>query len=91
MCRNPWKKLELQEKKNSVGGDRCLSGPEPLAPDLPGPPAVDYSSANAIEITRFATPVMLITVKMELNTRNVLCETKPATRRMSINEEEKTQ
>ena len=36
-------------------------------------------SANAIEIMRFATPVMLITVKMELFTRTVLCETKPAT------------
>ena len=43
-------------------------------------------SANAIEITRFATPVMLVTVKMEIMKRNVLCETKPATRKLSITE-----
>ena len=46
--RADWKKLELHEKKNSAGGDRSLSGPEPLAPDLPGPPAVHKYCAREL-------------------------------------------
>ena len=45
---SPWKKLELQEKKNSARGNSCLSGREPLAPDLPGPPAVHKYCAKEL-------------------------------------------
>ena len=40
--------------------------------------------ANDVKIARFATPVMLISVKMEFSTWSVLCETHSATRSMSI-------
>ena len=45
-----------RRKKNSAGGNRCLSGPEPLAPDHPGPPAVHKYCAKELVLKKQDKP-----------------------------------
>ena len=65
-------KLELQEKKNSAGGDRCLSGPEPLAPDLPVQNIVAHQDTASVYITFTVTFPIITRMKFGTTLQHVV-------------------